>query len=511
MVLNCVDLTIEGLATGIPLTTLRILCCEHRGRPAAATRGQAVKSMDLQSFGESNFGELDLGDIRRPKRLAELFDKMCGHPGGTLPEKLPNPADLRAFYLLMNCDKVTHASVMGGHTAATRRKMETASQEGNTLLILHDATELDYTSLKSLRGYLGQIGQGTNSGYICHNSLVVQADPQMVLGLSSQILHHRAKVPKNETDAKRRDRESRESRLWVEGARQSGMAPAGGLQVDVSDSLSDTFEYMAFEVANGRHFVLRSRENRKLAKAIHGIKYLHSAVSQQPSVSTRIIQVQATTKHIARTAVCHVSFTPVCIAPPRVRQGDYKDEPLNLWAVRVWEVQTTPGVEPLEWILLTNVPVNTVVDTVERVKWYETRWVVEDLHKGMKTGCGIETLQFTKIERLEPAIAALSALATTLLQMRDAARQPDADLRPATDVVSQEYVTVLSDYYGPRVGKTPTILKFYLHVARLGGHQNRKRDGFPGWITLWRGWMRLQSMVDGHRIGRQRRNKCSRT
>ena len=90
--------------------------------------------------------------------------------------------------------------------------------------------------------------------------------------------------------------------------------------------------------------------------------------------------------------------------------------------------------------------------------------------------------------------------------MRDAARQPDADVRPATDVVAQEYVTVLSEYYGTRLGKTPSILKFYMHVARLGGHQNRK-DEFPGWITLWRGWMKLQSMVVGFRLGRAKAKK----
>jgi hypothetical protein len=58
---------------------------------------------------------------------------------------------------------------------------------------------------------------------------------------------------------------------------------------------------------------------------------------------------------------------------------------------------------------------------------------------------------------------------------------------------------VLAKYYGARLGSEPSVWKFYMHVARLGGHQNRKGDGFPGWITLWRGWMRLQSMVDGYR------------
>ena len=41
------------------------------------------------------------------------------------------------------------------------------------------------------------------------------------------------------------------------------------------------------------------------------------------------------------------------------------------------------------------------------------------------------------------------------------------------------------------------MYEFYLAVARLGGHMNRKRDGFPGWLTLWRGWQKLQTMVEG--------------
>ena len=116
----------------------------------------------------------------------------------------------------------------------------------------------------------------------------------------------------------------------------------------------------------------------------------------------------------------------------------------------------------------------------------------------MKTGCGIETLQFEKIERLEPAIALISAVATTLLRLRDAARAPDADRRPATDVVDRVYVEALASCYPGRLKRNPTVLQFYMHVARLGGHQNRKADGFPGWITLWRGWTKLESVVTGY-------------
>jgi hypothetical protein len=127
----------------------------------------------------------------------------------------------------------------------------------------------------------------------------------------------------------------------------------------------------------------------------------------------------------------------------------------------------------------------------------------------MKTGCGIETMQFDTIEALEPAIALISVVATTLLSLRDAARAPDAETRPATEVVDSVYVEVLAAHYGKRLGPTPSVKALYMHVARLGGHQNRKCDGMPGWITLWRGWMQLQAMVDGYEAARsQARQRC---
>ena len=458
------------------------------------------------TFGSQNFGSLDLGDIRRSRRLAILLDIMCRHPGSSLPDKLATPKDLRSFYRLMDCERLTHPCVMQGHADETRRQIA-ALDENATVLILHDATELDYTSKKSLTEHLGQIGQGSRCGYICHNSLAVRAADGAVLGLVSQILHHRADVPKNETIKQKRERADRESRLWVQGAKASGPAPSGKLCVDISDSLSDTFEYMSFEVAQGRHFVLRSREDRRLAEPLLRQDYLYAGVRKLASMGERTIAVLPSPTRQKRQAKLQVSFAPVVLHSPGKTLGDYVKEPLSMWVVRVWEEATPREEEPLEWILLTNVPVKTFADAQERVAWYERRPIVEEYHKGMKTGCGIELMQFEKIERLEPAIAVISVLATQLLRMRDAARAPDADIRRATEVIGTEYVEVLVKHYGKRLGTNPSIKNFYMHVARLGGHQNRKSDGFPGWITLWRGWMKLESMVDGYRAARKRSGK----
>jgi hypothetical protein len=460
------------------------------------------------SFGMRNFGQADLGDRRRTKRLVEIVDQLCRHPGGTLPHKLPHPADLRAFYRLMDRPEATHAALIQSHTDATRASM--AALAPGVVLILHDATELDYTTNATLRDALGQIGEGTHRGYLCHNSLAVRADTGEVLGLTSQILHHRADVPKNETLKQKRERVDRESRLWVQGAAASGPAPAGVHCVDIADSLSDTFEYMASEVTQGRSFVLRAREDRKLVRPVLGQGYLFAAVRAAKPQGQRTLRVQTSPGRTARTTTVCVAFTAVLVAPPGKAHGDYAKTPLALDAVRVWEPNTPADEAPLEWILLTNVPVERIGEAQERIDWYERRPIIEELHKGMKTGCRIESMHFWTVGRLGPAIAVLSAVATTLLRLRDAARAPDAATRLATEVVASDYVDVLSNYYGNRLGARPTALKFYMHVARLGGHQNRKADGFPGWLTLWRGWTRLQAMVDGYHAARRKSKfRCS--
>src|SRR6266446_5080544 len=465
----------------------------------------------LQSVGFMNFGTVDLGDNRRTERLVALVDIMCRHPGGTLPDKLNRPADLRAFYRLMNRPEVTHTILIGGHAAATRERIA-ALPPGSVVLNLHDATELDFTSKTTLLDQLGQIGQGTRRGYICHNSLAVRADTGETLGLLSQLLHHRADAPEREPVTEHRQRQDRESRLWVQGVAASGPAPVEVQCIDVSDSLSDTFEYLAHEVTHGRDFVLRAKENRKLVEAVAGKRYLIEAARQLPSKDSRPLLVSASPQRKARQTTVQVAFAHISVAVPLKHVGEYAKQPLQLWLIRVWERRTPAGEEPLEWILLTNVAVLKNADAQERINWYERRAIIEELHKGMKTGCGIEKMQFETIGALEPAIAVLSAVATTLLRLRDAARSHDADTRPATEVVDAEYVEVLASHYGNRVGSRPSVLKFYKHVARLGGHQNRKGDGFPGWITLWRGWMKLQTMVDGYRAARRKYGpRCGKT
>ena len=145
------------------------------------------------------------------------------------------------------------------------------------------------------------------------------------------------------------------------------------------------------------------------------------------------------------------------------------------------------------------------------VAWYEFRWVIEEYHKAMKTGCGIENPQFNSSDRLQPMIALLSVVAITLLNLRELSRRPDAKQRPANDVVSTEIVKVLSAWRHGSEQPEWSIHDFCFALSRLGGHQNRQHDSPPppsGWLVLWRGWTHLPAMLDGiHAL--KKRTRCA--
>lgn len=460
------------------------------------------------SFGTCHFGQADLGDQRLNRRIVQLADEVTGHPGGTLPDKLRQPRDLKAFYRLMNNRRLNYQKVLQPHIQQTLQRMH--AHDGVTLIV-HDTTTLDYSTLTSLAEDLGQIGEGHGRGYLCHNSLAVAAESKEVLGLANQILFHRPKTPPHETKKQRQQRQTRESRLWKKGSQAVPAAPAERLWVEVADRASDISEFLDYLEEQRKHYVLRSQHNRCIRIVVEDKQRqvkLHDWLRTLAEQGRRKVEVSARPGQPARTAVVAVAWVQVTIVPPRQARGEGRGVPLTVWALRAWEIAPAAGVEGLEWFLLTNVTVATLADAWQRVDWYCLRWVVEEYHKAMKTGCAIESLQFTTEKALQASIAFLSVVSLWLLWLRSESRRDDAPTKEATVMFPAEYVEMLSrDRYGE--SRALTVREFCLALARLGGHQNRKHDGPPGWLVLWRGWTKLHLLVQGARVAA--RKKCGQT
>ncbi len=155
------------------------------------------------------------------------------------------------------------------------------------------------------------------------------------------------------------------------------------------------------------------------------------------------------------------------------------------------------GVEGLESILLSSLPVTNLAEAYERTQWYSCRWICEDFHQCLKTGCQIERSQLDERTDLEALLGFAAPIALRLLQMRQAARE-HSDV-PASTVVDPLMVEVLAQRLQVSE-KTMTMHEFWRLVARLGGFLGRKGDLDPGWRTVWWGWRYLSDLTDGARL-----------
>ncbi len=461
---------------------------------------------DWARLSRLHFDLASLGDERRSKRLVKTAELIFKSPAGSLPDKLPDWADLTGLYRLVAAEQVTHAAVIQPHL---KRTLDQMRRSAGVVLLPHDTTELDFTGHEEVAGELGQIGNGGGRGYLCHNTLAITPDKR-VIGLASQILHHRRKVGKNETARQKREHPDRESRLWIRGCEQVGPAPQGVLWVDICDRGSDSFEFLEYEHTHQRSYVIRSSKDRSLdgedhlgSDRIHCT--LHGYARDLPTLLTRQVEVAASTKKgsKARRATVRIACAPITLAAPKQPRGQCSRSSLPLWVIHVAEINPPSDVAPLEWVLLSNVPVETPQQAAERVDWYNCRPIIEDYHKGQKTGLGIELPQFESADRLEPVLGVLSVVAAVLLQLRHAARDPESEHVAATERVPELWVKIIAAkvYTHPRKQSKKfdelSVKEFFVGVACLGGHLARKNDGPPGWQTLWRGWRKLHLMIEG--------------
>lgn len=456
------------------------------------------------TFAETHFGECRFGDQRLTGRAVISAAAVMRHPGGTLPHKM-GPNELFGFYRLANNPKVTHAKMLQCHREQTLKQMEAAS---GVVLIISDTTEVDFTGLESAQD-LGPIGNGTCRGLLCHNVLAVDYTRREVLGLANQITHKRRRVPRGEGQKAKREHPQRESRLWKRALADVPSPPADRageqLWVHVCDRGADAFENIQFWEDRGEKYLIRSKCDRKILTEDGRARRLHEHARAQRRIAQRKVAVSANHGRRAREATVAIGFARVTLPAPHNQRGEHSRLPVQSWVLHVLEIDPPQGEQPLEWILLSNVAVTTSDEGWERVDWYGCRPIVEEFHKAMKSGCGIEAIQFTTRKALEVTLALLSVVATRLLRLRDRSRDEQTRDRPASETIDPIYVAVLSLMrFGQQ--RELTTREFFMALAKLGGHLNRKSDKPPGWLVLWRGWTTLQPMVQA--IEADRRTRC---
>jgi hypothetical protein len=448
---------------------------------------------DAEGWAQANFATVDLGRDDRRQRLIFSAARIAANPGASFPAVLPRK-DLRCFYSLMHRQESSHDALLAGHFALTKQSMNTS----DVILLIHDTTELDFTSHKALHDHLGPIGNGGGKGLLQHNSLAVRASDARLLGLAHQQLVCRQEAPEGETRTQRKYRD-RESALWQRGFEGVGPAPDGCTWVDVCDRGADIFEALHASVDLGHHALIRACQDRcVLVEQPDGSlrpDKLMSLARTLPGQCSDTVEVSQKGGRPKRTAQVLMASAVVWIEPPQQlpKRRQYQDR--RVWVVRVWEPSPPEGVEALEWVLLSTLPADSDEELRQRRDWYAWRWpVAEDYHQAEKTGCSQEQVRFQDVEALKASLAVLSAVAVRVMQLRQVGRACPQE--PVEEVATPLEVVVLEQALGAE-GTIATVGAFVAGVARLGGFLGRKCDGQPGWKTLWRGYLKLQGLVQG--------------
>jgi hypothetical protein len=399
-------------------------------------------------------------------------------------------ADLKAAYRLFDCDEVTFDAIAQPHW-----KQTTAVPAGR-YLVLGDTTEIDFGYRRDIEG-LRPIGNGSRRGFLLHNALMVEAESKTLLGVAGQKIHYRRAAPKKESRSQRSKRD-RESLVWGNVIDQIG-PPADGVElVHVFDRGADDFEVFCHLLQNGGNWVVRAASmQRWIATADGESCTVKQHLSTLSLAGTYELDIRTRPRQPARIAKLEVRIGELRMPIPRHKTPYVKalnPEPIPMSVVWVREVETRRGVRPIEWVLFTSLPVDTFGDAWTVVEYYECRWLIEEYHKALKTGCSVQDRLLRHADRLEGMVGLMSVVAVRLLQLKSVAyNDPE---RPARQVVPTLWLQMLKAARKklPRVHDL-TVYQFYREIAKLGGFLGRRSDGEPGWITIWRGWEKLNTMV----------------
>jgi hypothetical protein len=154
------------------------------------------------------------------------------------------------------------------------------------------------------------------------------------------------------------------------------------------------------------------------------------------------------------------------------------------------------------WKLITNLPVRSRCEAIEKLGWYALRWKIEVFHKILKSGCKAEESKLRTAERLVNLIAVFCILSWRVFWMTMINRSvPDA--RP--DLALTDVEIGLLDQLVQDKDKKPlrrkTLAYYIVKIARLGGYLARSHDPPPGNMVIWRGLSRLSDIGLGAIIG----------
>lgn len=459
---------------------------------AASRKGKAFQSSSSRAWAEAEFSKACLGDQRLLKRLVTVSADFLENLNSSIPGACGGDwAKTKAAYRFFANEQVTAEKLLASHREKTMHR----AQEHGVLLAVQDTSVLDFTSHSETSG-LGITGSTRHAlGLFLHSTLVVTTGGAALGIVDAQTW---TRPPESRGKAQRREQlplGEKESSKWLKSfsaTAQWAKAFPEAQVVSVADREGDLYDLFLAAAAEPRVGVLvRSKQPRRLQEKT---ELSWENLSAQPATGTTEVRVPRQPGQPARVAVLEIRFGEVILRPP-ARKPNLP--PVTVWLVEGREING-PSAKALHWRLVTTVKVSQFQEAIERLRWYEKRWVIEEFHRVLKSGCGAEKRQLESVERLEKILMLDMIVAWKILEMRRMAReQPAASAESCLDTLE---VTVLKKILKKKPEETLAIREAVRAIAKLGGFLGRKADGEPGTTTIWRGFQRLEQIIEGYSL-----------
>ena len=467
--------------------------------------------LEGEQWAEHEFGDAPLGDRRLSRRLVQSVAVQAENPGRAFCGAAQGDnAIVKGYYRFIDQpdeSAVTMENILLPHRAQTLRRMEAQK----TVLCIQDGTDLNYNGLAQCEG-LGVIGNNQTGAKSCglhlHSTLAVTDD-----GLPLGVIRAQCSAPESRSEDDTRTTAEipiaeKKNYAWIEGMKDCAAIAAQMPHtriVCVMDREADFFElFDAWHQDQQVDLLIRANHNRcttedlKLFDAVRATepRLQFTLFVNRQSARPKKSGQKARSKRPERVAEMTSRYRHIELKPSFYHQDK---SPIGLWIIHATEDNPPKGVKPVEWFLLTTMEISTPEQAKVLLDWYCLRWRIEDWHRVLKSGCGIEELQHETVERLKRAIAINVVIAWRIMLLTLLGRETP-ELPPEVYFDDIE-LAVLEAYAKSRRLPPPTTLgAAVLLVSKIGGYMGRKSDPPPGNEIMWYGYTGLRLMSMGYSL-----------
>lgn len=441
--------------------------------------------------------------------MSRIYEALSAHQSVCLRKISKNRSGERMMGRFFDND---HVSIDHIKDDITKQVKEVVSDRH--VLCIQDTTEINHSAHSGRVVGLGPIGNPKNIGFFLHPSIVIDATDGALLGISS--IHTHIRPLENTTHYQASTIEQKESFRWIESAinSKSVLSRASTITV-IADRESDIYEEWASIPNEKTHLLTRSCHDRRLQNG----ENLFQFVSSLPIVSSYEIDIdQRNHKRKDNKALIDIRFSTVFILKPRQCTDFNTPAHIQLYVVDVCESPSSVPAngKAIHWCLLTTHKIDSDDKAREIVKWYQSRWNIEQVFRTLKhQGMDVETSQLETAEKLIKLTIMALQVAVQTMQLTLARSGKDQAIGV---VFKEKECQVLADLQNTCEGKTqkqknpydPKRLSWAAWtIARLGGWKGYASESPPGPITIRNGLEKFKQILVGYQIGKNKgENVC---